>query len=455
VSRPPWSKSTPTRPKREKGSVRGRPSSAAAARGQRARPAPEAATGAPPAPRKPPRKPVDGTRVGASSTPAQSPPGQPATTATVAPEAPWLPRPSEPDYHVTSWTGDPPDGAADAARAAVQAAGAFRCGEVVLAGQPNAGKSTLLNRLLGEKLAIVSPRPQTTRDNLRGILTTTEAQLIFLDTPGIHRARSPLNRAMVGQAVEALESVDVAVLVVDAPKAARWLQRHGQPQPADEVAEDAAEGDGETGAMDGRIDLDERIHPGDRRVIRQILRHTGKWMIALNKIDLVKPRHLLPLMQVLATAPQVGPIVPVSAWTADGLRQLVAEITRYLPVAEAEFGADELTDRPLRYLVAELVREQVFLQIREEVPYGVACETEVYEELEDLTHIQVLVHVEKPAQRGILVGKGGARMKALATLARQRMEQLTGRKVFLEVHVRVEPDWPQRLEKLRDFGYIL
>jgi GTP-binding protein Era len=160
-------------------------------------------------------------------------------------------------------------------------------------------------------------------------------------------------------------------------------------------------------------------------------------------------------MEALGTAPHVGAIVPVSAWTADGLRHLISAVEGYLPVGEMAFAPDELTDRPLRYLVAELVREQVFLQIREEVPYGVACETEVYEELEDLSHIQVVVHVEKPAQRAILVGKAGARMKQIATAARLQMEQLCGRKVFLDVHVRIEPSWSERMDKLREFGYLV
>ncbi|MBI5607663.1 MAG: GTPase Era [Deltaproteobacteria bacterium] len=388
----------------------------------------------------------------------------------VPPAPPVVERAHEPDYSVGSWSEDPLSDAQVAARQDAVDAGEFRFGAAVLAGQPNAGKSTLLNRLLGEKLAIVSPKPQTTRDNIRGILTTAKAQVVFLDTPGIHKARTPLNRAMVGQAVEALETVDVVVLVVDAPKAARWAERAGtKPDLADAEAaaelDDSAEAldavpteavvaEGETQAAPPAVELHRGIHPGDRRVIREILRHNRKWMIALNKTDIVKPRHLLPVMQALGTAPGVGPIVPISAWTADGVRSLVDEIIQYMPLGQPEFAADELTDRPLRFLAAELVREQVFLQTREEVPYGVACETEVWEELQDLTHIQVLVHVEKPAQRAILIGKQGQRMKALATAARKQMERQTGRKVFMEVHVRVEPNWPERIEKLRDFGYL-
>jgi GTP-binding protein Era len=151
----------------------------------------------------------------------------------------------------------------------------------------------------------------------------------------------------------------------------------------------------------------------------------------------------------------VGPIVPISARTADGIAPLVEAIRTYLPEQPAEFSADEFTDRSVRFLCAEFLREQVFLQTREEVPYGVAVEIEKFEDLADLTHVQAVVHVEKPAQRAILIGKAGARMKELATAARAQMEELLGRKVFLEVHVRIEPKWSERIEMLKQFGYIL
>ncbi|MSQ83461.1 MAG: GTPase Era [Myxococcales bacterium] len=370
------------------------------------------------------------------------------------PEPPRTPRPlppQEPDYGVQSWAQT--DGDAEH----LKTLHGFRCGAVALVGQPNAGKSTLLNRLLGEKLAIVSQRPQTTRDNIRGVLTTSDAQIVLLDTPGIHKARSPLNRAMIGQAVEALESADVVVLIIDAQRAVRWQQRHeGEVNESNAMDDDEPADPAQTEVVTpaSKLVFDPQIHPGDRAVMRQILHNNQKWLIALNKVDLVRPRHLLPVMAALATAPHVGAIVPVSAWTADGLRSLLAAMRGYLPESEPEFDADELTDRSLRWLCAELVREQVFQQIREEVPYGVACETEAYEELPDLVHVQVLVHVEKPAQRAILIGKEGTRMKQLATLARGKMEALIGRKVFLEVHVRVEANWSGRSDKLKEFGYI-
>jgi GTP-binding protein Era len=368
----------------------------------------------------------------------------------------------------------------------------FRTGHVTLTGQPNVGKSTLMNRLLGEKIAIVSPKPQTTRDQIRGIWTGTDMQAIFLDTPGIHKARSPLNRAMVGLAIDALESVDVVVLVIDAPHAAKWAERvarlqakgrgpeapvvHNTETLADQAAteraradekvearartqesdaEDLEDADDPEAEAKPEVTLDPRIPPGDRRVLYNILRYNQKWMVALNKVDAVKHLRMLPVMQALGAAPGIGAIVPISARTGDGLPQLLESIRNFLPEAEAEYGTDELTDRSVRFLCAELVREQVFLQTREEVPYGVACEVEVFEDLPDLTHLQVLIHVEKQAQRGILVGKAGSKMREIATQARLHMQRLLGRKVFLEVHVRVEPNWSERVEKLKEFGYIL
>ena len=322
-----------------------------------------------------------------------------------------------------------------------------RCGIVTLAGQPNVGKSTMMNALVGEKLAIVSPKPQTTRDQIRGILSLTDAQIVFIDTPGVHRARSPLNRAMVAAAVEALETVDLVVLVVDAPRAHRSL-RHKPRRNADGSAPDPASPGDQASAR-----LDERIHPGDRKIIRRLRQHRCRWIVAINKVDAIKKRHLLPIMELYGGAPEVEAIVPISALTHDGLEVLIEVIRKQLPLGEPLYGPDDLTDRSLRFLAAELIREQVFLQIKQEVPYGVAVEIEVFEELEDVTHIQALVFVERSSQRGILIGRGGTQMKSIASIAREQIQDMLERKVFLEVHVRVEKDWSRRLVMLRRFGY--
>ncbi len=380
----------------------------------------------------------------------------------------------------------------------------FRAGFVTLSGQPNVGKSTLMNALVGEKLAIVSPKPQTTRDQIRGILTDDESQIVFVDTPGVHRARDPLNRALVGTAMEALESVDLVVLVVDAPWVWRNVQkfernaaRH-RPDPEaeamaarareravqaanedagaldedalvldDEIAtaEAEASGDGaEIAEPDGesdleatgegeRLELDPRILPGDRAMIRRLAAGRRPWLVALNKIDVCKPSWLLPSMDAYGHAPGVGAVVPVSAVTGEGFDVLLDAIRGHLPEAPPCYAEDELTDRSARFLLSELVREQIFLTIHKEVPYGVAVEIEHLEESPDLVRVFAIVYVEKVSQRGILLGKGGERMKAMATGARLEMEKMVRRKVFLEVHVRVAADWSEKDLMLRRFGY--
>lgn len=332
----------------------------------------------------------------------------------------------------------------------------FKSGFATLVGQPNAGKSTLVNALLGQKLAIVSPRPQTTRDAIRAIVTTPTSQVVFVDTPGVHAARSLLNRAMVGTAIEAMESVDVVVLVVDAVKAVRHLQKNpvapGSWPPAAITEPD--EGDAakpERGPE--HTYLHPGIHPADRRVIRALLRYTQRWMIAINKVDRVKKPKLLAVLEAYGSAPHVGPLVPISALRDDGLDRLMDALLTYLPEAPPPFPSDELTDRSTRFLLAELLREQVFLQTREEVPYGVAVEIEHLDESTEQLGVHALVHVEKPAQRGILLGAKGHRMKAMSTAARHAMQELLDRRIHLEVHVRVEPKWTEKVHQLRRFGY--
>lgn len=318
---------------------------------------------------------------------------------------------------------------------------AGRAGMVTLIGQPNVGKSTLMNALLGEKLAIMSPKPQTTRDQIRGIYTAEDTQIVFVDTPGIHEARSPLNRAMVGQAIEALEQVDLVVVVIDVEKVRAGWKRTGMDPakgvPMPETAEEA----------------EARIHRRDRKLLRRVRHYTDKFLFVLNKIDKVRKTQLLPIIATYAQVAGCVGVVPVSALTGDGLAPLVAAIKPYLPVGPRLYDADLLTDRTLRFLCAELLREQVFHKTRQEVPYGVAVQIEVFEEHPKVTHIQAVVWVERASQRGILLGKGGAMMKELASGARASMELMLETKVFLEVLVRVEPRWTERLETLRRLGY--
>ncbi len=316
-----------------------------------------------------------------------------------------------------------------------------RSGMVTIIGQPNVGKSTLMNALLGEKLAIMSPKPQTTRDQIRGIHTIEDTQIVFIDTPGIHEARSPLNRAMVGQAIEALEQVDLVIVVIDVEKVRDGWKRTGNDPALGVAAPASAEA------------AERRIHTRDRKLLRRVRHHTDKFLFVLNKIDNVRKTQLLPILATYAAVEGAVGVVPVSALTGDGMDRLVSAIRPFLPVGPRLYDAELLTDRTLRFLCAELLREQVFHKTKQEVPYGVAVQIEVFEEHPKVTHVQAVVWVERASQRGILLGKGGAMMKELASGARASMELMLDQKVYLEVLVRVEPRWTERLDTLRRLGY--
>lgn len=316
-----------------------------------------------------------------------------------------------------------------------------RAGLVTIVGLPNVGKSTLMNGLLGEKLAITSPKPQTTRDQIRGIYTGEDTQIVFVDTPGIHESRAPLNRAMVGQAIEALEQVDLVVVVIDVEKVRDAWKKMGFDPSRGGRAPESPE------------DAESRLSRRDRKLLRRIRHYTDSFLFVLNKIDRVRKTQLLPIIETYAAVTGNIGVVPVSAVTGDGFSALIEAIRPHLPVGPRLYDGDMLTDRSLRFLCAELLREQVFHRTRQEVPYGVAVQIEVFDEHPDVTHIQAVVWVERATQRGILLGKGGQMMKQLATAARGQMEHMLEQRVFLEVHVRVEPKWSERVETLRRLGY--
>lgn len=319
-----------------------------------------------------------------------------------------------------------------------------RAGFVTLIGRPNAGKSTLINRLLGEKLAITSPKPQTTRDLIRGYLSRDDMQAILVDTPGFHEPKKGalLNRAMVGMAVEALDQVDVALLVVDAPRTVATLgeillpkDKAGQILPIDT-------------AMAMRL-----CHRGDRRIVERLQHHEAKTIVVLNKRDKIRPAQVLPLMAVYAALPGVIDVVPISARTGEGTDVLLDLVRQQLPLGPRLVDPELLTDRSERFLCAELLREALFHRLEAEVPYRVAVQIEVFEEQVGLCNILAAVFVERPSQRGILLGKGGSKMRDVATAARKEMAAMLGRRVYLEVHVRTLPRWTERVETLRRFGY--
>jgi len=290
----------------------------------------------------------------------------------------------------------------------------FRCGHVAIVGRPNVGKSTLLNRLVGEKVSITSKKAQTTRHRITGIRTTAHAQFIFVDTPGFQtRHRSRLNERMNRAVTQSLADVDAVVLVIEAG----------------------------------------RTVPADRAVIALLPTALGV-VVALNKVDELRDKDaLLPQMAELARSRDFAAIVPVSAATGLAVDRLSDEIDRLLPLSPPLFGADEITDRDERFLAAELVREKIFRLLGAEVPYATTVVIEGFKVEDDLRRIQATVYVERDSQRGILIGAAGEKMKEIAASARAEMERLFGGKVFLEIWVRVKKDWAGSEASLKRLGY--
>ena len=291
----------------------------------------------------------------------------------------------------------------------------FRSGFVSILGRPNVGKSTLLNQLLGEKIAIVSPRPQTTRNRIMGIKTMPQGQILLLDTPGIHRARSLLNKRMVDVAKRSLVDVEAVVWVVDAG---------------------------------GGLKADDHDIAG----ILTGSRH--ETLIALNKIDAVSKGRLLPVIARLAELLPDRDIVPISARTGENVPLLVEEILKRLPAGPRYYPEDELTDQTERFIAAEIVREKVFLRTRQEIPYGTAVSVRSFEEKNDgaLVVIGATIHTERESHKPILIGKRGAALKEIGSAAREDLEHLLGCRVYLELAVKTTPGWSRDPRSLAAFG---
>jgi GTP-binding protein Era len=301
----------------------------------------------------------------------------------------------------------------EAARAG--ASSGYRSGYVALVGRPNAGKSTLLNRLVGEKIAAVSNKPQTTRHQIRGVITRPEGQVVLVDTPGVHQPGYLLNRRMMAAVHDALEGVDLVCLLRDASVP--------------------------TGN-------------GDRFVLDLVKRAGKPSILILNKTDrLEDKRALLPLIEWYSREHEWRGVVPLSARTGDQLEDLVKEFVANLPEGEPIFGEDELTDQPMRALVAEMVREKILHVTGEELPYVTAVVTERYEEVSDeLARVYCAVYVERESQKRIIIGKGGARLKQIGTEARRDIERLVGHRVYLELFVKVEEGWRDSPRALSEMG---
>jgi GTP-binding protein Era len=292
----------------------------------------------------------------------------------------------------------------------------FKSGFIAIAGRPNVGKSTLLNRVLGEKLAITSSKPQTTRNRITGIRNTDDGQMIFLDTPGIHQAKTPLNRYMVKAATSTFSEVDLILLLVEA----------------------------------------DRGHDADDDLIIESLRQAGvPAYLVINKIDLVEKLKLLPLIDRFRSLYDFQEIVPVSAVTGDGVDRLLELIREVLPEGPKYFPDDSFTDNSERFIAAEIVREKILVLTHKEIPYATAVTVDSFKEDEEknLIRIAATITVEKDSQKGILIGKGGKMLKEIGTQARVEMERFFAAKIFLELFVRVRKDWTKDAKWLKEFGY--
>ena len=282
----------------------------------------------------------------------------------------------------------------------------FKSGFVSLIGRPNAGKSTLLNALVGQKVAIVADKPQTTRTSIQGVVTLPEAQIVFIDTPGIHKADSPLNKRLMDTVRASLAERDLLLYVADASKP---------------------------------------FVPEDAKAVDLARKAGSPVALVLNKIDLVKEKaRLLPLIERYKAAFEFVDYLPVSAAKGKGLDDLRRAIVERLPEGPAYFPEDHVTDQPERFLAAELVREKALLATRQEVPHSVTVMVDRWEETPAITRIYATIRVEREGQKGIVIGAGGATLKLIGTQARREMERLFGTKIYLDLHVRLQPGWREK-----------
>ncbi len=291
---------------------------------------------------------------------------------------------------------------------------AFKSGFVAILGRPNAGKSTLVNVLVGRKVGIVSPWPQTTRNRIQGIVNRENAQVVLIDTPGVHKPDSALNRQMMEEVELALDGVDIVALIVDAT-------------------------------------LD--FGPGSRFLLDRVQRAQAKSFLLLNKIDRIAKERLLPLIDAYRRQHDFTEIFPISALTGDGLPELLDSLIEHLPEGPPYFPEDQFTDQPERFLAAEIVREKVLAFTRDEVPHAVAVLVDSFEEAEKLLRIRATIYVEREGQKGIVIGAGGAMLKRIGTTARKELETLLGIKIFLELYVKVQHNWRQNPAIVRQLDW--
>ena len=293
----------------------------------------------------------------------------------------------------------------------------FLSGFIAIIGPPNVGKSTLLNRFLGQKIAITSPRPQTTRNRILGIYNGDGYQMVFIDTPGIHQTRSLLHKSMVRSAKAALMEVDIILLVVG---------------------------------------LEEDAPSSELKVILRLLKKAAKpAILAINKIDLIKKERLLPIIEAYSRLYLFDSIIPISALYGDGLETLREEVKKRLSTGHQFFPPDMRTDKSEEFLIAEIIREKIYYETREELPYSSAVTVERLEEdpERDLINVMAIIYVEKASQKGMIIGKNGRMIKRIGTNARIEIERIFSAKVYLELFVKVEKNWSGDTRSLRKLGY--
>lgn len=291
----------------------------------------------------------------------------------------------------------------------------FKSGFVAIVGRTNVGKSTLLNKLVGRKVAIMSDKPQTTRNKILCVFTREDAQVIFMDTPGFHKPKHRLGEHLVQMALRSFKEVDAILFLVEA---------------------------------------DQPPGPGDSFIIKRFEGTTNPVLLVINKIDLVKREELLPLIEQYSKLYNFSEIIPVSALTGENLPHLLEIVTGYLPAGPKYYPEEMVTDRPESFIMTELIREKVLHLTGQEVPHSVAVVIEQLEERPNhVVAVRAVIYTERESQKGILIGKGGQMLKKIGQLAREDMENLLGSKIFLELWVKVKSDWRNKEAQLQNFGY--
>ncbi|TDF96728.1 GTPase Era [Paenibacillus piri] len=292
---------------------------------------------------------------------------------------------------------------------------AYKSGFVAIIGRPNVGKSTLMNQVIGQKIAIMSDKPQTTRNKIHGVYTTNDAQIVFLDTPGIHKPTSKLGEHMMKIAEGSLSEVDAILFL---------------------------------------IDVVEGLGGGDRFIIENLKKVKTPVILVMNKIDQVQPEALLPVITTYKDLYDFAEIVPISAIQGNNVTTLLEQVTKFLPEGPQYYPADQVTDHPEQFVCAELIREKILHLTREEIPHSIAVSIEdMKAEKNGVVHISAVIYVERDSQKGIIIGKKGALLKEVGQKARHDIEALLGSKTFLELWVKVKKDWRNHERVLRDLGF--